>query len=156
MEVPEVLPSVFTSKATELQKKASLKFPFLEYAIYNMLMYADISQAKGIDQEGFIKELEIRNWVQLNNIIETYQVRRLPANIDLLYILAKQNCPDLIDLVMRNPPCQRSQNGRYSNPTFAAIVKDNRQAFKALTKIDRQMQNYGASFLILVRKYLLF
>jgi hypothetical protein len=146
MEVPEVLPPASTSKATELRKKASLKFPFLEYAIYNMLVHADISQAKGIDQEGFIKELEIRNWVQLNNIVETYQVRRLPADIDLLYILAEQNCPDLIDLVMRNLPCQRSQNGRYGNPIFAAIVKDNRQAFEALTKIDRQMQNYGCEF----------
>ncbi|KFZ24911.1 hypothetical protein V502_00588 [Pseudogymnoascus sp. VKM F-4520 (FW-2644)] len=146
MEVPEVLSPASTSKATELRKKVSLKFPFLEYAIYNMLMHADISQAKGIDQEGFIKELEIRNWVQLNNIIETYQVRRLPADIDLLYILAEQNCPDLIDLVMRNSPCQRNQNGRYGNPIFAAIVKDSRQAFEALTKIDRQMQNYSCEF----------
>jgi ankyrin repeat protein len=146
MEVPKVLSPASTSKARELRKKVSLKFPFLEYAIYNMLMHADISQAKGIDQEGFIKELEIRNWVQLNNTIETYQVRRLPADIDLLYILAEQNCPDLIDLVMRNSPCQRNQNGRYGNPIFAAIVKDSRQAFEALTKIDRQMQNYSCEF----------
>ena len=146
MEVPEVLPPAPTSEALELRKKALLKFPFLKYAIYNLLVHADISQAKGIEQEGFIKGLEIRNWVQLNNVIETYQVRRLPADIDLLYILAERNCPDLIDLVMRNPPSQRSQNGRYGNPIFAAIAKDNRRAFEALTKVDRQIQNHDCEF----------
>src|SRR5262249_3362329 len=127
MEVPEVLPPASSSEAAELRKKASLKFPFLEYAIHNMLMHADTSHAKGIDQEDFIKKIELRNWVQLNNIIERYHVRRLPPDIDLLYILAERNCSNLIDVVMRNPPRQRIQNGRYGNPIFAAIVNDNRQ-----------------------------
>lgn len=89
MDVPEVLSPASSHEAEELRKKASLKYPFLEYATHNLFMHADISQAKGIDQESFIKESEIRNWVQLNNIFERYQVRRLPADIDLSYTLAE-------------------------------------------------------------------
>ena len=58
MELPEILPQASTSEAAQLRKKVSLQFPFLKYAIHNMFIHADISQGKGIDQEGFIKELE--------------------------------------------------------------------------------------------------
>ena len=63
------LPSASSTEAAELRKNASLKFPFLDYAIRNVLSHADIAHAEGLSQERFIKEFELTLWIQLNNII---------------------------------------------------------------------------------------
>ena len=146
LDVSETLPLTSSPEAAVLRKNVSLKFPFLEYAAGNILAHADISHAKGIDQERFIKEFELSNWVQLNNILEKHQVRRLPPDIDLLYILAERNFPNLIDVLMRDGRCIRNQNWRYGNPIFAAIVNDSYQVLEALVQRDSQRHPYGCEF----------
>ena len=76
--------------------------------------------------------------MQLNNIIERYQVHRLPPDIDLLYILAEKDCSNLINILMQDGPCTCRRSGRYGNPIFAAIANDCHQAFEALVRGDSQ------------------
>ena len=144
LDVARPLPTASTPEASELRKKASVMFPFLEYAVRNILTHADSSHAGGVDQNRFIKQFEPGNWIQLNNIVERYQVRRLAPDIDILYVLAEKNCASLIDILMRaGLPLMRRQSGRYGNPIFAALANDNRQAFETLVKGDRSARVDG-------------
>jgi len=132
IDVPEVLPSASSPEAAELRKNASLKFPFLEYAINNILVHAEISHTEGIDQERFINELELSNWVQLNNIVERHQVLRLTPDIDLLYILAERNYPNLVELLLDKGADVNTQGGFYGNALQAASARGREQVVKLL------------------------
>jgi hypothetical protein len=134
------------AKATKLRKNALLEFTFLNYAVRNIFNHAELAHANGVSQEYFVKEFELGNWVQLNNIIERYQIRRHPPNIDLLYILAENNCAKLIDISLREQPCTYGENGRYGNPIFAAFANDNRDAFEALARSDCETHPHGCKF----------
>ena len=139
------LPSASSLKGAELRKKASVQLPFLEYAICNIFAHADVAHAEGVDQEDFVKDFELSNWIQLNNIIERYQVRRV-RDMDLLYILAEKNCPSLISILMQDGLCTRRRSGRYGNPIFAAIANDSHQAFEALVRGDSQAHPHRSEF----------
>jgi len=143
LDVTGSLPPASSPEASELRKKASVMFPFLEYAVRNIFTHMNFSHAGGVDQECFVKQFGLSNWIQLNNVIERYQVRRLPLDIDILYVLAERNCASLIDILMRVGPHTRSQNGRYSNPIFAAVANDNQQAFEALVNGDISAREDG-------------
>ena len=93
-----VLALATSPEAAEVRKKASLDFPFLAYAVHNILTHADCAHAEGIGQKRFLKEFELGHWSQLNNIIGKFQIRRLPPRVDLLYVLAERNCSNLIDI----------------------------------------------------------
>ena len=93
-----------------------------------------------------MKDVELSNWVQLNNIVERYAVRRLPSDIDLLYVCAERNYPNLISVLMQYGLYTRGQNGRYHNPIFAAVANNCCRAFKALIRADSQMYPDGIEF----------
>jgi ankyrin repeat protein len=140
------IPTASSPEAGVLRKNASLQFPFLEYAVHNVFAHADIAHAEGVSQEFFVKDVELRNWVQLNNIVERYEVRRLPSDIDLLYVCAERNYSNLIAILMKHGLYTRGQNGRYHNPIFAAVANNCRGAFEALIRADSQMYPDGIEF----------
>ena len=140
------VPTASSPEAGVLRKNASLQFPFLEYAVHNMFAHADIAHAEGVSQEYFVKNFELSNWVQLNNIIERYEVRRLPSDIDLLYVLAERNYSNLIGILMQDGLYTSGQNGRFHNPIFAAVANNCRRAFEILTRADSQMYPDGIEF----------
>lgn len=139
--IGESLPPASSPAGSELRKKASIIFPFLEYAVRHIFYHANFSHAEGIDQECFIKQLKLSDWIQLHNIVERYQVRRLPTDIDLPYVFAERNCASLIDISIRCGRSTPSQNGQYSNPIFAAIATDSREAFEAF--VSSSIRAYG-------------
>ncbi|KAF2228514.1 HET-domain-containing protein [Viridothelium virens] len=75
--VPEPLPVANSPPAAELRRDASHKFPFLKYAVHHIFAHADTAGAKGVSQEDFMKDFKLNEWIQLNNIIERHEIRRL-------------------------------------------------------------------------------
>ena len=140
------VPTASSPEAGVLRKNASLQFPFLEYAVHNVLAHANIAHAEGVNQEFFVKDFELSNWVQLNNIVERYEVRRLPSDIDLLYVCAERNYSNLINILMQDRLYTSGENRRYHNPIFAAVANNCRQAFETLIRADGQMYPDGIEF----------
>jgi hypothetical protein len=141
------LPPANTPEAAELRTNASCRFPFLEYATHNILAHADSSQAGGVDQRQFIVEFGTSDWVNLNNLLERTKINLLEEEADLVYILAERDCPNLIELCQdRIWKAKTSYGGRYGNPVFAAIVKNNQPVFDVLVKIDNSMDPHGLTF----------
>jgi ankyrin repeat protein len=144
--IPASLPKASSSKAAEIREAASRMCPFLEYSIGNLLAHADASQSGGVDQSFFLENFDLKGWVQLNNALERFQIRRHLQNADLLYVLAEGNHSNLIKTAMRAGAQIRSHCGRYGNPIFAAIAKDNDQALESLLISDSQTNPPGSDF----------
>jgi ankyrin repeat protein len=140
------VPAASSPEAGVLRKNVSLQFPFLEYAVHNIFAHADIAHTEGVSQELFVKDFELSNWVQLNNIVEVYEVRRLPSDIDLLYVCAERNYANLTGILIQAGLYTSGQNRRYHNPIFAAVANNCRQAFEVLTRADSQLYPDGIDF----------
>ena len=148
LNISDPLPLVKTAKARSLRKRALRKFPFLEYALCNIIVHANDAQAEGVGQEHFLEEYEhvFYKWVVLNNSVEKYQIRRYPIDIDLKYIFAERNCPRLIELILRHGPATFFSNGRFGNYIFAAIANDHHEVFETLVKRDSRMHPHSCLF----------
>src|SRR5271170_4120693 len=62
------LPSASSEEAVKLRQLASEKFPFLEYAVRNVLHHADAADGYGISQDAFLENFPLRDWITLDNL----------------------------------------------------------------------------------------
>lgn len=121
------LPVASTAEAGDLRRLVSEKFPFLEYAVRNVLFHADIADGHGISQEDFVENFALGNWIMLDNLFERYQVRRHTINASLLYICAEKSLSNLIRTLLKRDPYpetagERFENERYAAPLYAALA----------------------------------
>ncbi|KAJ4855925.1 ankyrin repeats (3 copies) domain-containing protein [Trichoderma breve] len=104
------------------RKLANASFPFLEYAVKNVLHHANEAEAHGANQPEILKEFPLDDWIQLDNFLERHEIRRHKRNVSFLYILAEFNMSHLI----RRHPCILSflkiEPERYGAPVFAALA----------------------------------
>ena len=110
-----------------LRRLVSEKFPFLEYAVRNVLLHADIADGHGISQKDFVENFALGNWIMLDNLFERYQVRRHTINASLLYICAEKSLCNLIRTLLKRDPYpetagERFENERYAAPLYAALA----------------------------------
>ena len=111
----------------DLRKLISKNFPFLEYAVRNVLFHADNADGHGISQYDFIEKFALGNWIMLDNLFEKYQIRRHTSNASLLYICAEKNLSNLIRTQLKWDPHpetagERFENERYGAPLYAALA----------------------------------
>ena len=121
------LPKAKSTEARHLREVISKDFPFLEYAVQNVLFHADLADGQGISQAAFIKSFVRSHWILLDNVFQQHQVRRHTANASLLYILAEKNHFNLIQTQMKQesyPDVAGTtlENERYGTPLHAAVV----------------------------------
>ncbi|KAL2012474.1 hypothetical protein VTN00DRAFT_5192 [Thermoascus crustaceus] len=95
------LPSASSEPAANLRRLASEKFPFLEYAVQNILHHADAADSYGIPQDVFVKNFTFSKWITLDNLFERYEIRRHTPDASQLYILAGKNLPNLIRIILK-------------------------------------------------------
>jgi ankyrin repeat protein len=121
------LPVASTPQAGDLRRLVFEKFPFLEYAVRNVLSHADVADGYGISQQEFLKNFALDSWIKLDNLFEKYQVRRHTSNASLLYICTEKSLSNLIRTQLKQDPCpetagERSENERYAAPLYAALA----------------------------------
>ena len=128
----EPLPVASSDEAANLRRLASERFPFLEYAVRNVLHHADAADGYGVSQDSFIESFPLGDWITLGNLFERYQIRRHTPNASLLYILAEQNLPNLIRIELRRVPHMDISGERHGFPLFVALAHANENAVRAL------------------------
>jgi ankyrin repeat protein len=128
----EPLPIASSEEAANLRRLASEKFPFLEYAVHNVLYHADAADGYGVSQDGFVESFPLGDWITLDNLFERFHIRRHTSDGSLLYILAEQNLPNLIRIELRRVPHMDIKGERYGFPLFAALAHANENAVRAL------------------------
>ncbi|KAL7799987.1 hypothetical protein V8C37DRAFT_407087 [Trichoderma ceciliae] len=132
------LPKPFSREARFLPISAKQAFPFLEYAVHNLLYHASAAQQRGIGQTTFLEGFKPTNWIVLRNLFENYEGRRHKPNTTLLYILAERNMSHLI----RCHPAKLSYfdvtDERFGTPLLAALATDSNEAIVAFLEAQAE------------------
>ncbi|KAK6358105.1 hypothetical protein TWF730_007460 [Orbilia blumenaviensis] len=128
------------SEALPLRTSASTKFPFLEYAVCNVLHHADLAMGAGAPQEDFVDGFKLESWITLNNLFEKHQIRRYTTKASWLYILAERNLPNLIKIQLKRVKSLDIHGERYGFPLFAAFFAKSLSAIKALLMLSPDEQ----------------
>lgn len=121
------LPQAKSTEARHLRELILKEFPFLEYAVHNVLFHADLADSQGISQAAFIESFILSHWILLDNVFQQYEVRRHTVNASLLYILAEKNLSNLIQTQLKRGIYSditglTLENERYGTPLHAAIA----------------------------------
>ncbi|KAJ4245968.1 hypothetical protein NW762_013712 [Fusarium torreyae] len=111
-------------------------FPFLRYAVNNVLHHANTAEELRISQMRFIESFPLADWIHLDNLFEEKQVRRHTPDASLLYILAERDLAHLIKCCSRGQSCFRIENERYGVPLLAAVATGSHAAVLELLKAE--------------------
>ncbi|OAQ97794.1 hypothetical protein LLEC1_02182 [Akanthomyces lecanii] len=147
------LPKASSEGAKQLRATASRKFPFLEYATRHILSHADAA-AHSISQYEFLARFPLEEWIIVDNIFETFEIRRHTLRASLQYVLAEKNLARLIETVLRRNPNINIKGERFRYPLFAALANGHRDAVKSLLQTETSRfdddilapLNYGSDF----------
>ncbi|KAL8918427.1 MAG: hypothetical protein Q9208_007332 [Pyrenodesmia sp. 3 TL-2023] len=86
------IPKASSEEAKDLRARVSTGFPFLEYAVHNVLIHADSASNHGVSQASLVHDFTIDDWIRLYNLFEKFQVRRHDT----------VNVPSLLDISIKN------------------------------------------------------
>jgi hypothetical protein len=139
VDIPDPLPQA--SKAAQLRETISLKFPFLEYSVFNVLRHANVTQQNAIGQGDFLAYFPLQRWIFLNNTLERYDVRRYTESASLLYILAEKNLAGLIRIHPQREFCFDVESERYGLPILAALATGSHEAVETFLEVQAEIQS---------------
>jgi hypothetical protein len=134
LKIPHKLPKASSQQAASLRKSITQIFPFLEYAVRNVLYHADTAEVGSISQADFLDSFPLPQWVKLNNLFEKHEVRRHTEHVSLLYMLAELNAANLIKAHLSANSSLDEEGERYGCAFFAANATGSQEATKACTK----------------------
>ncbi|KAH7061788.1 Pfs, NB-ARC and ankyrin domain protein [Paraphoma chrysanthemicola] len=130
LKIPDDLPKASSQQAASLRNLATKTFPFLEYAVRNVLYHADTAEGGGISQADFLDSFPLPRWVKLDNLFKKHEVRRHKDNVSLLYILAELDAANLIGVIGSVSRCLDVEAERYGCPLFAAAALRSEKALQ--------------------------
>ncbi|RYO95808.1 hypothetical protein DL765_011770 [Monosporascus sp. GIB2] len=129
----DTLPAASSKEAKELRQKISNKFPFLKYAVHQILYHADAA-AITQPQESFLQKLDLSYWINLRNAFETVPARCYTSSASRQYILAENNLSRLLSAALKIDPTTDVEGERYLFPLFTAVVNGNEDSVKLLVE----------------------
>ncbi|PNP78791.1 hypothetical protein FNYG_07933 [Fusarium nygamai] len=106
----------------ETRDAADIKFPFLRYAVQNVIYHANAAGEGHISQTKFLETFQLETWIQHNNVFQDKDVRRHTTGASLLYLLAEYNFGSLIDSHRGSQSCFDIEGERYGAPILAAMA----------------------------------
>jgi len=144
--IPEGLPKTSSQQATSFRESAAKMFPFLEYAVHNVLYHANIAEESGVAQKHFLNSFLLPQWVKLDNLFERHEVRRHTEHVTFQYMLAEYNMASLLRVYSSNLSCLHEENERYGCALFAAMATGSQGTFQACIEslgAHRSAENYS-------------
>jgi hypothetical protein len=152
LQIPDKLPKASSQQAAVLRNLATQKFPFLEYAVRNVLYHADTAEVGGISQAYFLDSFPILRWVKLDNLFEKHEVRRHTERVSLPYLLAELNAANLIGVLGSASRCIDVETERYGCPLFAATATSSEKALEVCLE-SIEVQQADCSFVTAVGEH---
>ncbi|KAH6889498.1 Pfs, NB-ARC and ankyrin domain protein [Thelonectria olida] len=109
-------------------------FPFLNYAVFNVLYHADKAAEHGASQKEFLRKFSVERWAKLRNYFEENEAHHYAPNTRLRYILAEANASNLIEIDPQGLSCIEMKDERYGCPLLAAVTSRNAEALEAFRR----------------------
>lgn len=128
--------SAHPASADYVRNAATTAYPFLKYAVTNLLFHSNSSQQGGVDQGDFLVNFPLSRWITLANLLAVHLVRRYKPSVPLPYLLAERNLADLILAFPRRCLCLEVGEERHGPPLFAAVVTGSAEAAEALINLE--------------------
>lgn len=75
LKIDNSLPKASSPQAAELRQSVDRAYPFLGYAIWNVLYHADAAEGGGVNQRGFLQTFQLADWIKLDNVFERHEIR---------------------------------------------------------------------------------
>ncbi|KAF5585412.1 ankyrin 3 [Fusarium pseudoanthophilum] len=119
---------------SEARVVADLEFPFLRYAVQNVLYHANAAEEGNISQSKFLETFQLARWIEHNNIFQDKDVRRHTTGASLLYLLAEYNFWSLLESHRGSQSCFDIEGERYGAPILAAMATGSRPTVWRLLK----------------------
>ncbi|RYP19648.1 hypothetical protein DL765_003241 [Monosporascus sp. GIB2] len=146
IHLPEPLPNASSKDAADLRNRTRQSYPFLEYAVRNVLYHADQAESEGIGQSSFLRSFPLQSWIIMDNLFKHIEERRHSSGASLLYILAERNLARLIKAHFATSSPLEASPERYENPLFAALATGSTDAVRAFVELELQSMKLSTPF----------
>jgi ankyrin repeat protein len=137
------LPIASSRQALELRDSVAGAYPFMTYAVQNVLYHADKAEGARIAQQDFVGDFPMTRWIKLDNLFEKHQIRRHTNAVSILYVSAERNMANLV----RSHPSVRScfdiSGERYGTPFLAAIATGSKESIHAFVDALEDDENWS-------------
>jgi len=130
LNIGDQLPRAYSTEGASLRQRVSEQFPFLKYAVENVLWHAEAAQTAKVNQRDFISTFPLADWLKLHNVIERFHSRRHTPKTSFLYILEKNDLPALISIYGNIKHVFVLENERYGTPFSTTEALDRRHVEK--------------------------
>jgi ankyrin repeat protein len=123
------------------QEEIQNKYPFLTYAIQNILYHAN-SAAEAVVQNRFLSNFPMTSWTRMNNYFEIHRIRKYNSAANMLYILADKGYSHLVRTRLQEDPSRDQEvEERYHFPLFAALANGHTDTVAALLNSASCIEN---------------
>ncbi|KAI2847930.1 hypothetical protein CBS147343_7676 [Aspergillus niger] len=140
----EYIASASRDELKALSDSVSRKFPFLEYAVHNVLQHSEAAEKGGVRQGCFLENFNLPGWKRCSNAFEKYKGRRHMESACLLYILAKYDLSSLVRVICKDKPCASIPSKRDLDFLVTYAIKNDREELLDFI-IRSQLQDAPAS-----------
>lgn len=123
-------------KVASIHSSVSDNFPFLGYAVSNVLYHANAAQKYGISQAEFVKEFKLFPWIVLRRIFEVWEHS---PQTRLLYALAELNMSHLIGCHPSKLAFSEVGDEFFGTPLFAALANGSNEAIVEFLKAQAEI-----------------
>jgi ankyrin repeat protein len=140
LNIGNSLPKASSEQAVHQRQSTDKIFPFLEYAVRNILYHANTAEGSGVSQTSFLRTFQLADWIKLDNLFAGHETRRHTLNASLLYILAEHNMGNLIRSHPSNPLWFEVEHERYGAPIFAALAANSGEAVETFLNAQARIE----------------
>lgn len=128
---------IMIAKQQELagfRKPVKIEYPFLEYAVHNVLYHADKAAGYGVAQND-LRSFPLDDWIKRNNELEIHAIRKYSKSLSLPYLLAERNMSNLIRCFSNISSCLKVEGERYGCPLIAALATGSQAAIQSFLEV---------------------
>jgi ankyrin repeat protein len=124
----------------EHRRSATWSFPFLEYAVQNVLRHADKAEERHVPQVDFLEKFDWPNWLKLSDLFSDYRFGRHTANASPVYIFGENDLPNLIETHPSSSSYFELEHERYGSPLYASIITESYRALRKFLELEVRRQ----------------
>ncbi|OJJ63582.1 hypothetical protein ASPSYDRAFT_53248 [Aspergillus sydowii CBS 593.65] len=117
-------------------RKAAEAFPFLDYAVSNVLHHADMAASSGIMQSAFLESFQLSYWSALSAIFRDDIRYQFSPSASLQYVLADYGLLNLIEACPFSPSWLEKENNneRDGLPLFLCLAPLSKDALQTIMR----------------------
>lgn len=134
--IDECLPNMSIPKGQREAEEVRRDYLFSDYAISYVFLHADLSRAEEVSQKKLLERFQhtdfASKWIHYRNAFQRHKVRKYTERVQLLYICAEQNLPNIAKELIDTKADVNAIGERYGNALQATCVSGHEEMVRLL------------------------